>query len=286
MKKLFLVVLIILIGQGVAFGGETSKQSLVTFSFSKTQIEFDINDITKPYTETVNVGISEGIDKIETFCQIDLPGIPKDRILIAFGINPMDISFSPANRDIRLAKGKGNFLLPMSIRFIPSWQDKPGRYEGRIKILYRTDSGDAIVGSTIPIVIDIQPVLVITVWTEPRYSEDLEISFRVPSPGEWKSREKLWFLIGTNYNSWNLQLKANPLIHEKFQDRTINPEDLSIRVRNGNYQTLANPVIVSSGSGGSQITIGPIEFKLKVDPKTRAGDYTGNFEFTFFGTPR
>ncbi|MGB9681634.1 MAG: hypothetical protein ACP5RW_04775 [bacterium] len=285
MKRLFLVILIILIVQKVAWGGEPSKQSLITFSFSRTQVEFNINDITKSYIQSVDIGISEGLDNVETFCQIDLQGIPKDRILVAFGPNPMDVNFSPVKKDVRLTNGKGRFLFPISIKFIPSWQDKPGRYEGRISILYREGSNNTILGATIPIVINIQPVLVIIVWTEPRYSEDLEISFRVPSPGEWKSREKLWLSIGTNYNSWNLQLTANPLVHEKFQNSVIDSKDLSVRIGNQD-KNLANPVIVSSGSSGAQITVGPIEFKLKVTPETRAGDYTGNLEFTFFGTPR
>lgn len=288
MKKLFLVVLIILIAQGVALGGEPNKQSLVTFSFSKTQIEFDINDVTKPYIQTVNVGISESIDRIETFCQIDLPGVPRDRILVAFGPNPMDNTYSPVNNQLKIVKGKGNFsLLTLNIKYVPNWQDKPGRYEGTVRFIYRLDSSKEIIpGPTIPIIINIQPFLLITVWTEPKTNENLEISFRAPSPGDWSSREKLWFLVGTNYSSWKIQLKANQLIHEKYSDRVIKPEDLSVKIDRGNYQSLANPLIISSGNEGTQITVGPIEFKLRVTPLTVAGDYKGNLEFIFFETPR
>jgi len=290
MKKLFLIFLMILIVKDIALGGESSKLSLGVFSVSTSQVEFDVNDISKPYVQPINISSSIDADNWEVFLEIDIHGIPKDRILIALGPNPMDNTYSPVNNQLKIVKGKGkgNFSLPtLNIKYVPNWQDKPGRYDGTVRILYRIDSArETISGPTIPITINIQPVLIITVWTEPRNSENLEVSFRAPSPGEWDSREKLWFLVGTNYNSWNLQCKANPLIHEKYSNKLISPEDLFVRVNRGSYKSMANPVIVSSGSGGTQITVGPIEFRLKVTPLTMAGDYTGNLEFTFFGTPR
>lgn len=299
MKKLLILLEILsLILVIIPNGSAQKKVSNNVISFSTSSIEFVIDSLEKEYIQYVDATVNIDDESWEVYCELDMPGIPRERILVAQGITFNKFSFSPFTKAIRLGLGKGktSVILPrINIQYVPSWEDTPGIYQGRLIFTYKNRSGFVPLAQ-IPIVINIKPIFSASIYTESKVDkrkiqiENLKcnnctsITFLVPKPGDWESLETIWITIRTNYRRWNIQCSVTDLVDTAI-NKTI-PASY-IYVKNGsnlNYIQLSNRYtsIISGNSGG---IIGPIaiKFKLKTDASILAGEYSGKISLLFGG---
>ncbi|MGC8718247.1 MAG: hypothetical protein ACP5RW_09660 [bacterium] len=286
-----------------------SQNRASTFmSFSPPKIEFVVDNISKFYTQQVDITGSIDIEDWELFCELDIVGIPKERILFAGGINPTDTFYTPFTSKIRLARRVKNasvFIPRLNIRYIPSWLDNPGTYQGNLIFSYRyiSEGKEEIVKlASIPIIIVIKPIFSVTIISVPRNETrkpqnymDITpstLSFLVPYPGEWMSREILNLEVKTNKKNWTVQCSATELVEyeesQKHKNRVISPippDYLYVKVGDSvSYLQLSNSYrTIISGNNSGKFTI-PLSFKLKTDESVLAGEYAGSIKFLFQGS--
>lgn len=303
MKKLLILLEILsLILVIIPNGSAQKKVSNNVISFSTSSIEFFIDSLEKEYIQYVDATVNIDDESWEVYCELDMPGIPRERILVAQGITFNKFSFSPFIKAIRLGVGKGKtpVILPrINIQYIPSWEDKPGVYQGRLILTYKNRDG-LVPLAQLPVIINIKPIFSVSIYTESKVDkrkiqiENLKcnngpnITFLVLKPGEWESLETIWLTIRTNYRNWNIQCIATDLIDTDSKSKaikTIPASYLYVKIgSNPNYIQLSNGYtpIISDSSGG---VIGPIaiRFKLRTDVSVLAGEYSGNVSFLFGG---
>lgn len=289
--------------------GTFSQNKVSTFmSFTPSKIEFVVDSISKFYTQQIDVTGSIDVEDWELFCELDIVGIPKERILFAVGINPIDAFYAPFTSKIRLTRRVKNasvFIPRLNIRYIPSWLDDPGTYQGNLIFSYKYISRgkeELVRLASVPIVITIKPIFSVTIISVPKnkmrkpqnYIEvnPNTLSFLVPYPGEWQSQESLNLVINTNKKRWSVQCSATELVEYEESGKNKNrvippipPDYLYVRVGNSsNYLQLSNYYItIISGSEKGEFTV-PLDFKLKTDESVLAGEYKGSLVFLFQGS--
>lgn len=286
--------------------GTFSQNRVSTFmSFNPSKIEFVVDSISKFYTQQIDITGSIDVEDWELFCELDIVGIPKERILFAVGINPIDVFYAPFTSRIRLTrrvKNSSAFIPRLNIRYIPSWLDDPGTYQGSLIFSYRYISRgkeELAKLASVPIVITIKPIFSVTILSKPRGKVKIlqkdtgsnTISFLVPYPGEWMSQETLNLEVKTNKKSWTVQCSATELVEyeesQKYKNRVIPPippDYLYVKVGDSvSYLQLFNSYItIISGDKKGEFTI-PLSFKLKTDESVLAGEYVGSINFLFQG---
>ncbi len=299
-KLLVLLEILSLILVIIPNGSAQKKDNII--SFSTSSIEFAIDSFEKEYIQYIDATVNIDDESWEVYCELDITGIPRERILVAQGITFNKFSFSPFIKAIRLGVGRGKtpVILPrISIKYIPSWEDKSGTYQGRLILTYKSRDGFVPLAQ-LPVIIDIKPIFSVSICTEskvdkrkiqfekPKCNNGPNITFLVPKPGEWESLEIIWLTIRTNYSRWNIQCIATDLIDTASKSKvikTIPASYLYVKIgSNPNYIQLSNGYkpIISGSSGG---VIGPIaiRFKLRTDTSVLAGEYSGNVSFLFGG---
>lgn len=300
MKKLvvLLEILSLLLIINIPNGLSQKRISSNLVSFSTSAIEFLVDSFEKEYIQYIDTTISIDDENWEVYCELEIPGIPRERILMSKGINPSRFSFSPFIRPVRLSVGKDKIpviLSRINIQYIFSWEDKPGTYQGRLIFTYKNKNG-FIPLAQLPIVINIKPIFSVSIYTESNldkrnlYSEtsrcnsDTDITFLVLKPGEWESLETIWLTIKTNYWRWNIQCSVTDLVDTTI-NKTIPASYIHVKSgANSNYVQLSKgytPII--SGSSGGVIGPIPVKFKLKSDKSVLAGEYNGKISLLFGG---
>ena len=295
MKRLIILLEVLSLIFLIVPGGMAQKKLSALVSFSTSSIEFVVDNLSKEYTGYVDVSITTDSTDWEAYCQLDMIGIPGDRILLAQGINPTSSSFIPLTKAAGITRKMNNkniFLSRINIKYIPSYLDIPGRYEGKLIFGYKTtiNGKESLVQlGQLPVSIDIKPIFSVTIWSESEMSRKeirngpIGISFRVPKPGEWCSLEKICLTIVTNYSNWNLQCGATDLI-DKELNRFIPVNSLYIIVGNSsNCMQFSNaPISILSGQSPGVIGV-TLRFKLNVTESILAGEYSGNIKLLFGG---
>ncbi|MCX7796549.1 MAG: hypothetical protein N2380_08535 [bacterium] len=307
MKRLLVILLgVFSLISVVTLDGFSQNKVRALMSFSPSNIEITVDNISKVYTKQVDIIGSIEIEEWELFCDLNIPGIPKERISFALGINPFDTSYTPFTSKIRLTRGgknKSTFIPRLNIRYKPSWLDDPGVYQGSIVFSYRNVSNgkeELISLASLPITITIKPIFSVTVLSEPRRKtrkpQDTinitpnTLSFLVPYPGEWMSEEILTLEIKTNDKNWAVQCMATELIEyeesKKYKSRVIPPippNYLYVKAGDNNFLQLSNSYItILTGNKKGEFTV-PLNFKIKTDESVLAGEYKGNIMFLFQG---
>lgn len=308
MKRLLVVLLGIfsLISLVTPCGFSQNKVKAL-ISFSPSTVEFTVDNISKIYTQQVDIISSIEAEEWELFCDLNMTGIPKERIFFTLGINPFDTFYTPFTNKIRLARGGGNksaFIPRLNIRYIPSWLDDPGVYQGSIVFSYKyiSKGKEELVNlASLPITITIKPIFSVTISSEFRRKirkpQDTinvtpnTLSFLVPKPGEWMSEEILTLEIKTNNKNWAVQCMATELVEyeesKKYKGKVIPPippNYLYVKAGdNGSFLPLSNSyTTILTGNKKGEFTV-PLNFKLKTDESVLAGEYKGSLMFLFQG---
>lgn len=307
MKRLVLLLEVFSLIILVTPGGFSQNSEKAFMSFSPSSIEFTVDSISKVYTQQVDVSSFIEAEDWELFCELNITGIPKERIFFALGINPFDTFYTPFNSRVRLTRGgksKLVFIPRLNIRYKPNWLDDPGVYQGNIMFSYRSISKgkeELVILASLPITITIKPIFSVTVLSEPKrkvrkYQNDIDItpdsvSFLVPKPGEWMAEEDLVLKINTNYKNWIVQCRATELVEyeesKKYKNRIIPPippNYLYVKVgNNSSLLQLSNSyVTILAGDKKGEFTV-PLDFILKTDGSVLAGEYMGSITFLFQG---
>lgn len=310
MKKLVILLEVLSLIFLIISDGLAEKKVSALVSFSTSKIEFLVDNLSKKYIQYVEASISiDTNNDSEVYCELDIPGIPKDRILIAQGINLNNFSFVPFTKAIKLGtrKGKGPVILRINIQYIPNSQDRPGVYEGRLIFSYRNintvdkKKESFIPLAQLPIVITIKPIFSVTIHSESRLNKrDIQVNpntltFLVPRPGDWEAQETIYLTINTNYSTWSVQCRATELTElvdtesknktgKVIPVKTIPATYLYVKIGNSNYIQLSNsPIVIISGNSGGEIGPITLKFMLRTDKNVLAGEYSGNISFLFGG---
>jgi len=308
MKRLIVILEVISLIMLTTLSGLSKNKSSILASFSPSKIEFVVDSLSKVYSQYIDVSVNVDAEDWELFYQLDITGIPKERILFAQGVNPAEYFYKPFSGRVSLARGgknKGNTFLPrINIKFIPSWLDNPGVYSGNIVFSYSYLSEgkrELVSLGSIPIVITIKPIFSITVWSESRgklrklqnpsiNNSYNTVTFLVPKPGKWESQEVIHLTVNTNYNRWSIQCLATELVEYEESKKSkraippISPDRLYIKGGDlSNYTPFSSNssiTIVSGENSGGDFTI---SFMLETDESVMAGEYKGSITFSFQG---
>lgn len=312
MKRLIVLLeiisLIVLITPGVF----SQNKNLTFISFTPSKVEFvvdkiSVDKISDVYAQQIDIIGSIDADNWELFCELDIEGIPEERFFFALGINSFDTFFTPFNSKVKLAEGRRNnsiFIPRLNIKYKPSWLDEPRVYQGCIIFSYRYVSKgkeEFVKIYSLPITIKINPIFLITILSESRSKirkpqDNINIapntlSFLVPRPDEWESRETLILEIKTNNKNWTVQCMATELVEyeesKKYKNKIISPippSYLYVKVGNSsNFLQLSNSYLtILTGNKKGEFTL-PLDFKLKTDETVLAGEYVGSLSFLFQG---
>ena len=309
MKRLIVFLEVISLIMLTTLNGLSQNKSSIFASFSPSKIEFVVDNLSKVYSQHIDASVNIDAEDWELFYELNITGIPKERILVAQGVNPAEYFYRSFSGRVSLARGgknKGTTFLPrVNIKYIPSWLDDPGVYSGNIIFSYSHLSGgkrELVNLGSIPIVITIKPIFSITVWSESRgkirkTQDPINISpntvtFLVPKPGEWDALEVLHLTVTTNYKKWSIQCKATELVEYEESKKSkrvippIPPDRLYIKGGDlSEYTPFPSDssyiTIISRENPDGDFTI---NFMLKTDESVLAGEYKGSIIFLFQGS--